>query len=218
MLESGTKASQREATREAIVSAAMKLFSERGFGSTTIAEIARAAGITKGAIYWHFDSKDSLFSAILDRIRVVWQTTIRGPVQEEPDPVRQIELLFDQYAVFMKSEGEFCLFLQRALLESEGNYARQVAEVFDRTQVFVSRILDQAKQTGQIDLELDSPVVARTILISLTGVTAHCHASLGLSVDSVLAELKRQILSRTRPPRGRKAGGRQISKKYLPPR
>lgn len=209
MLNGGTKAEQREATREAIVSAALKLFSQRGFASTSIADIADAAGITKGAIYWHFESKDALFTAILDRIRLDWQNTIRSPLQQQPDPLRKIELLFDQYALFLKKEPEVCLFLQRALLESEGNYARQVAQVFDRTQGFVARILEDARQSGQLVSDLDSAVVARTILISLTGVTAHCHASRSLSVDSVLAELKRQTLSRARQlPAGQQIPGR----------
>lgn len=193
-----TKAEQREATREAIVAGALKLFAQRGFGSASIADIAEAAGITKGAIYWHFDSKDALFTAILDRIRLDWQTTIRSPLQQLTDPIRKIEVLFDQYALFMKNEPEVCLFLQRSLLEPNGNYARQVAQVFDRTQAFVARILEGAKQAGQLDSGLDPAVVARTILISLTGVTAHCHASPGLSIDSVISELKQQILSRAR--------------------
>src|SRR5215813_10820930 len=198
MFPASTKAEQREATREAIVSAGLRLFAQRGFGSASIADIADAAGITKGAIYWHFESKDALFTAILDRIRLDWQNTIRNPLQQQPDPIRKIELLFDQYTLFLKKEPDVCLFLQRALLESEGNYARRVAQVFDRTQEFVARILEEAKLAGQLDPALDSALVARTILISLTGVTAHCHASRSLSVDTVLAELKRQTLSRAR--------------------
>ncbi len=184
------------------MTAALRLFAERGFASTSIADIAEAAGITKGAIYWHFDSKDALFKAILDQIRQDWQNVVRSPLERELDPLRKIELLFDQYASFLRQEPEVCLFLQRVLLEPEGDYARQVARVFDRTQDFVAGILEEAKRAGRLDSQLDSAIVARTILISLTGVTAHCHASRGLSVDSVVGELKRQILSRTQRPKG----------------
>ena len=198
MLKTRTKAHQSAETREGIISAALRLFAERGFASASIAEITEAAGITKGAIYWHFDSKDALFKAILDQIRHDWQDAVRNPLQRESDPLRKIELLFDQYALFLKREPEVCLFLQRVLLESEGDYAKQVARVFDRTQVFVAAILEDAKRAGQLDSQLDSAIAARTILISLTGVTAHCHASPALSVDAIVAELKQQILSRTK--------------------
>lgn len=196
MVIRATKSEQSAATCEEIVSAALRLFAQRGFASASIADIADAAGITKGAIYWHFDSKDALFKAILDQIRHDWQKMIRSPLEREPDPVRRIELLFDQYALFMKTEPEVCLFLQRVLLEPEHRYASQVAQVFDRTQGFIAGILEEAKATGQLDAQLDSAVVARTILISLTGVTAHCHAARNLSVDAMVAELSRQVLSR----------------------
>jgi len=198
MLLVNAKTQQSVATRGDIVSAALRLFAERGFASASIAEIAEAAGITKGAIYWHFDSKDALFKGILDQIRHDWQDVVRKPLERESDPLRKIALLFDRYALLLKHEPEVCLFLQRVLLESEGDYAKQVARVFDRTQAFVAGILEDAKRAGQFDSQLDAAVVARTILISLTGVTAHCHASRGLSVDTVVAELKQQILSRTR--------------------
>jgi AcrR family transcriptional regulator len=198
MLKTGTKAHQSAETRESIISAALRLFAERGFASASIAEITEAAGITKGAIYWHFDSKDALFKAILDQIRHDWQDAVRNPLAKESDPLRKIELLFDQYALFLKREPEVCLFMQRVLLESEGDYAKQVARVFDRTQAFVAAILEDAKRAGQLDSQLDSAIAARTILISLTGITAHCHASPDLSVDAIVAELKQQILSRTK--------------------
>jgi AcrR family transcriptional regulator len=198
MRQASAKTQQSAATRESIVSGALKLFAERGFASASIAEIADAAGITKGAIYWHFSSKDALFKAILDQIRHDWQNVVRKPLENEPDPLRRIALLFDLYALLLKQEPEVCLFLQRVLLESEHDYAKQVARVFDRTQTFVAGILEEAKRSGQLDSELDSSIVARTILISLTGVTAHCHANRGLSVDAVVAELKRQILSRAK--------------------
>lgn len=197
-----TKAQQSAATREDIISEALRLFAKHGFASTSISDIAEAAGITKGAIYWHFDSKDTLFKAILDQIRDDWQSVIRLPLQKEPSALRRIELLFDQYALFMKKQPEACLFLQRVLLEPEHAYAGQVARVFDRTQAFIAGILDEVKQAGQLDSQLDTAVVARTILISLTGVTAHCHASPNLSVDAVVGELKRQVLSRARHSRG----------------
>jgi AcrR family transcriptional regulator len=200
----GAKAQQSAATREGIVSAALRLFAERGFASTSIADIAEAASITKGAIYWHFESKDALFRAILEQIRRDWQEMVRSPLERELDPLRKIELLFDRYALFLKKEPEVCLFLQRVLLEPERDYATQVARVFDRTQAFVADILEEAKKAGRLDAHLDSAIVGRTILISLTGVTAHCHASRSLSVDSIVAELKRQVLSRARDPGDRK--------------
>jgi len=55
------------ATRDSILDAAEKLFVEQGVSRTTLQHIASAAGVTRGAIYWHFDDKGALFNAMMDR-------------------------------------------------------------------------------------------------------------------------------------------------------
>jgi TetR/AcrR family acrAB operon transcriptional repressor len=55
------------ATRDSILDAAEKLFVEQGVSRTTLQHIASAAGVTRGAIYWHFDDKSALFNAMMER-------------------------------------------------------------------------------------------------------------------------------------------------------
>jgi AcrR family transcriptional regulator len=58
-----TKA-EAEKTREAVLTAAIEVFLERGVARATFDEIARAAGVTRGAIYWHFRDKLEIFLAL----------------------------------------------------------------------------------------------------------------------------------------------------------
>ncbi len=58
-----TKEQARE-TRQHILDVALRLFSQQGVSSTSLAEIAKAAGVTRGAIYWHFKNKSDLFNEI----------------------------------------------------------------------------------------------------------------------------------------------------------
>ncbi|RKR53124.1 TetR family transcriptional regulator [Yokenella regensburgei] len=51
-------------TRQHILDVALRLFSQQGVSSTSLAEIAKSAGVTRGAIYWHFKNKSDLFSEI----------------------------------------------------------------------------------------------------------------------------------------------------------
>lgn len=51
-------------TRQQLLDSAIELFASRGVGSTTLTDIADAAGVTRGAVYWHFTSKSELFNAI----------------------------------------------------------------------------------------------------------------------------------------------------------
>jgi AcrR family transcriptional regulator len=53
------------ARRQAILEAAIGVFAQHGFDAATIDDIARAAGLSKGGLYWHFKSKDDILAAIL---------------------------------------------------------------------------------------------------------------------------------------------------------
>lgn len=75
-------------TRDRILAAAGQVFSRRGFMAATLDQVAAAAGLTKGAIYWHFRSKNDLFFALLDHKF----TQHTAPV---PDELRQAALSGD---------------------------------------------------------------------------------------------------------------------------
>lgn len=57
------------ATRDSILDAAEILFAKQGVSRTTLQHIASAAGVTRGAIYWHFLDKGALFNAMMDRAK-----------------------------------------------------------------------------------------------------------------------------------------------------
>jgi AcrR family transcriptional regulator len=63
-----TRAEQGEATRAALIATARGLFAERGFSGVAAEEIVRAAGVTRGALYHHFDGKAGLFRAVFEQI------------------------------------------------------------------------------------------------------------------------------------------------------
>ncbi len=58
------------ATRDSLLDAAEQLFQRQGVSRTTLAQIAAAAGVTRGAVYWHFKDKADLFEAMLARVRL----------------------------------------------------------------------------------------------------------------------------------------------------
>lgn len=55
------------ATRETLLAAALQVFRERGVAHTRLADVAERAGVTRGAIYWHFKDKAQLFAAVCER-------------------------------------------------------------------------------------------------------------------------------------------------------
>ena len=59
---------EAQETRNAILDAAELVFQEHGVSRTSLAEIATAAGVTRGAVYWHFKNKADLFDAMIERV------------------------------------------------------------------------------------------------------------------------------------------------------
>ena len=78
-------------TRDRILDAAEDVFSERGFSNTTLNEIAETAGVTRGAIYWHFKNKDDLFEAMCSRVREPLKAMVQKTADKDTeDPLDQL--------------------------------------------------------------------------------------------------------------------------------
>lgn len=73
-----TQAERSEATREALIEAARPLFAERGYAGVGAEEIVRAASVTRGALYHHFEGKKGLFEAVYERIEAELAQRIAG--------------------------------------------------------------------------------------------------------------------------------------------
>ena len=71
-----------EATRRKIIETAIELFSELGYGETGLADVLQRAGVSKGAFYYHFDSKEAVAKAIIDE----FDNRAAISVQENFDP------------------------------------------------------------------------------------------------------------------------------------
>ena len=64
-----------QATRSHLLDTAELVFEQRGVSGTSLGEIAKAAGLTRGAIYWHFTDKADLFNAMMERVTLPLEAT-----------------------------------------------------------------------------------------------------------------------------------------------
>ncbi|MBN9475326.1 MAG: hypothetical protein ABS43_29975 [Bordetella sp. SCN 67-23] len=78
-------------TRTRILETAEQIFSEQGVSHTSLQDIAAAANVTRGAIYWHFKNKTDLLDAMLQRVKMPIEDALeRSCDANSPDPLSQL--------------------------------------------------------------------------------------------------------------------------------
>ena len=102
-------------TRQQILDSSLRLFSQRGFASTTVRDIAREVGITDAAIYYHFDSKRELLEALVEERGFISNIQLLKNISADY-PLRQTLLTMARIAISLMEENNG--FLRVILLES----------------------------------------------------------------------------------------------------
>lgn len=87
-----TKAEQSEATRAALIDAGRRLFAERGYAAVATEEIVRTAGVTRGALYHHFDGKEELFAAVYEQVEADLVAELGQVAANATDPLDALHL------------------------------------------------------------------------------------------------------------------------------
>ena len=83
---------EAQETRARILDAAERVFSDNGVSRTSLDDIARAAGVTRGAIYWHFKDKQDLFAAMVDRVTLPMEAMVaRSSDEANEDPIATLK-------------------------------------------------------------------------------------------------------------------------------
>src|SRR3954447_5437909 len=77
-------------TRQLIIERAAVVFDRQGFAAATLSQLVEATGLTRGAFYFHFDSKDALAEAVVQTQQERWLPVLDELEQSEPDPLRRL--------------------------------------------------------------------------------------------------------------------------------
>ncbi|MFV8834817.1 TetR/AcrR family transcriptional regulator [Aquisalimonas sp.] len=97
------KSTQKQ-TRDTVRDAAFRLFGRHGYDGVSIDTIARAVGLSKGALYWHFDGKEALFRECLEVLESLFEEHIIAPMQTTAAPRDQLYSFFQGVAALAEDE------------------------------------------------------------------------------------------------------------------
>jgi len=88
----------KAAKKQDIIEAAMKVFAQKGFANTKMADVAEAANIGKGTIYEYFKSKEEIFELVFNHFMESMETSIARAIFKITDPVEKIKVIFLSWA------------------------------------------------------------------------------------------------------------------------
>jgi TetR/AcrR family transcriptional regulator, acrAB operon repressor len=127
-----------EQTRETILDAATEVFFNRGVAGASLEEVAQTAGVTRGAIYWHFRDKFALFEAIEERLRLPQETLLIELFHSPPrDPLAALEnAIIKRFTWFATDET---LRKQMAVVRLRVDYIDEMAPALERQAAYERR-------------------------------------------------------------------------------
>src|SRR5262245_44549150 len=111
-------ARKRGTLDEVLINAAMDLFASYGYRGTSLSRIARAAGVTKGALYWHFSDKEEFFLAVVDKVLGDSAQPARKPATNRKEYIREFTQTFEHMAEFNENNPWVSRLLLIITLES----------------------------------------------------------------------------------------------------
>ena len=157
--------------RAQILAAAMSLIAEQGFAATSMNDIVRASGLSKGGVYWHFASKDDIVTAIFDQFFEAQVAALRAII-DEPDHSATDRLMrimriggadLEALAAQFPSSMEFY-----ALAARDDHLRSHLTHYFELYQTLMQQLVAQGTANGEWKA-VDPKSTADTIIAIIEG-------------------------------------------------
>ena len=200
--ERQSNADRRKASIAAVIEAALKLFVDQGYSATSVDQIAAAAGLTKGAVYFYFKDKEALLIELLERS----ECELYEPIFNELDGLNKsgVETLnkFLQLIGRAGAERDRGLLMLPILMSIEFSEEGDIVEeriqaMYTRTRRKLTEIIKCGQKDDTMRQDAD-PEAFASLIVSLTdGILIDLHRG-GVSVSGAsIAKASRQMIVRS---------------------
>lgn len=182
--------------KQRVTHEAMKLFSVKGYTSTSTTDIIQAAKTSKGGFYNHFKSKEQLFNEVLSEARLIWRERNLYQLERAARPLAKVQKLLENYRDrYLSDTDNFpggCLFVNLAVELNDQNpeLAKRLNQGFVCLQAMIQLFLDEDKAQGGIAAEVDSAAAASLIMSGILGACVmHSAGKSTQQLDTTIAAL-----------------------------
>ncbi|MCY1280408.1 HTH-type transcriptional regulator TtgR [compost metagenome] len=170
---------EAEETRVQILDATERVFHEKGVSRASLAEIAAAAGVSRGAIYWHFENKTDLFQAMLERIRTPIEELARAcESEDEPDPLGRMHQLLVRLLKRVELDPQSrriheILRYKVEYTEELGDLRQKMQDLSAECDLRIAKTLRNAVNRGQLPADLDCQRAAISLHAYMEGLQSN---------------------------------------------
>jgi len=186
-------------TRQMLLESALALFGEKGFHATSVQEIVKSAGLTKGAFYHHFASKEDVLRLIHDEFLEVQVALVEEIVATHDSPLDQLrELVRISVLSTARYQAQVAVFFQerRFLTGERGADVKRRRDAVEET---MEQIIRNGIETGDFDPSVDP----RISIFGIVGMTAWVHQWYRpggpLSAETIADQLAAMVLDGVQP-------------------
>jgi TetR/AcrR family transcriptional repressor of nem operon len=158
-------------TRRRILDVAAEAFAERGYVGTSLNDVLKASGVTKGGFYFHFPSKEALALATLRHKQEQWSAAVMAAVLRRPRAVEQLDAMVDALCD-LHEQDPTCRAVSRLcteLSEEHPELRPQLTPQFTTWVDVVASVIRKGQDEGDIRPEVEPAVAAEVAVASFIG-------------------------------------------------
>ena len=166
---------EAEETRQILLKAALTIFSQKGYAATTLEDVAKEAGVTRGAIYWHFGSKAELYAALLEEYSARGTEIVQTAVAEGGSMVDILRRIFIRLLTAVESDPALRAVMEINLFKTE--YSPELSDTLsmqvENGRVLlagISQAMEQGIAAGELRSDMEAEDLARAFIAFQNGV------------------------------------------------
>lgn len=189
-----------EARRQQILDAARECFTERGYHRTTVQDICRRAGLSPGAVYRYFDSKEAIFEGLAER-RLAAHTEAMASLEDVESIFATVAAFAEQMIAIADRHGAPRPGIMDLELVGEAMNNERIAGVVRRMLTGIrgnlGGLVERLQADGKIDPALDPAAVASVLMALFQGALFQSAIGLDFDPEAYLAVVRRLDLPHT---------------------
>ncbi|MGO9153200.1 TetR family transcriptional regulator [Mycobacterium sp.] len=167
------------ATRAFLLQIAAEVFAERGYAETTMAQLITRSGLTKGAFYFHFSSKEQLALAVIEEKQRQWIDSVRQAISAEPGAFDQLRAVASALVKVHRDPSAFSVSRLTRDLARVGGVSDVVRDHMRTWVGLVAGLIRQAQAEGDLPETVDADDLAAVLVATTDGLK-----DLGSLIDS----------------------------------